>query len=260
MRAVLRFFSRSRMGPILGGIGLFCWLVASIPSGAEIRPQGDLQAAYQAAMEDARVATPEEISRNLIPIVPWNDALVWESGLGRGRVLMVTWTAWPGYDHLVGGGELDLAVEVWVTAVPELRDWCRAEACPPGELTTRIEQLLGLPPGAGYDRLVELWGDPQDLFRPAPDPEIHDREAGLRFPTYLGREMVSAEHVTWYSNLIAWSYEPGGYPWTRLGYTYDWGNPETEVGLSEFIIRRGARVAVRSVTGLEDYCKTPRGG
>ena len=27
------------------------------------------------------------------------------------------------------------------------------------------------------------------------------------------------------------------YPWTRLGYTYDWGNPRNLVGLSEFVLR-----------------------
>jgi hypothetical protein len=28
-----------------------------------------------------------------------------------------------------------------------------------------------------------------------------------------------------------------GYPWTRLGYSYDWGNPKNPVGLSEFVLR-----------------------
>ena len=28
-----------------------------------------------------------------------------------------------------------------------------------------------------------------------------------------------------------------GFPWTRLGYTYDWGKPDNHVGLSEFILR-----------------------
>ncbi len=51
------------------------------------------------------------------------------------------------------------------------------------------------------------------------------------------------------------SYGENGYPWTRLGYTYDWGNPISEVGLSEFIIDEGATIEIKGVTTNEDYCK-----
>ena len=44
------------------------------------------------------------------------------------------------------------------------------------------------------------------------------------------------------------------YPWTRLGYAYDWGNPQSEVGLSEFVIKKGALVQIHAVTFIDDYC------
>ena len=53
------------------------------------------------------------------------------------------------------------------------------------------------------------------------------------------------------------------YPWTQLGYTYDWGVPEdletdsdrpANVGLSEFVIRQGAPILVHSIQSVEDYC------
>ncbi len=47
---------------------------------------------------------------------------------------------------------------------------------------------------------------------------------------------------------------PPGYPWTRLGYTYDWGNPGSEVGLSEFVIQGGATVQVAQVYSTQAYC------
>jgi hypothetical protein len=45
-----------------------------------------------------------------------------------------------------------------------------------------------------------------------------------------------------------------GYPWTRLGYTYDWGNPESEVGLSEFVVAAGSMVGIEAVSDNETYC------
>jgi len=45
-----------------------------------------------------------------------------------------------------------------------------------------------------------------------------------------------------------------GYPWTRLGYTYDWGNPDSEVGLSEFVITAGATIKIENVYETAAYC------
>ena len=37
------------------------------------------------------------------------------------------------------------------------------------------------------------------------------------------------------------------FPWTRLGYTYDWGNSTSEIGLSEFVIKNNSQVTVFKV-------------
>jgi len=123
------------------------------------------------------------------------------------------------------------------------------------DLTLRLEQLLGLPPNYGNNRFVELWIDLNDLFRPSPDPGISDREAELDFPVSNRYVTISAEHIRWFTNKKNTSYGPNGYPWTRLGYTYDWGNPESEVGLSEFVIRKGAVVPIEGVYTIEVYCE-----
>ena len=170
------------------------------------------------------------------------------------RVLTVTWTSWAGYDGLVGQNTA-LAREVWVTAVPELQDAMALDALTlkSRDRKLRLEQMLGLPPGGTKDRFVELWASPDDLFRPSADPEISDCVAELTFPTSPDYVTVSDTHRAWYASLVATSYLEGGYPWTRLGYTYDW-NPDTdEVGLSEFVIRAGADVGVASVTPTEQY-------
>ncbi|CAB1082087.1 hypothetical protein D1AOALGA4SA_9725 [Olavius algarvensis Delta 1 endosymbiont] len=40
-----------------------------------------------------------------------------------------------------------------------------------------------------------------------------------------------------------------------MGYIYDWGDPDSEVGLSEFVIRQGASVVLRSVADINQYCR-----
>lgn len=214
----------------------------------------DLQQAYLNAVKDAATAEPQEISKNLTPIVETNSNLIWEGQPGDKRLLVLTWTSWNGYDDKIGQSIVTTR-ETWVTAAPELKNFCvNYASTQPNNLTLRLEQLLGLPPNNDKTKFVALWVKPQDLFRPAPDPEISDQEAGVTFPQskFL---TVSPEYVTWFNNLSSQSYGEKGYPWTRLGYTYDWGNPASEVGLSEFVINTGATIKVDGVTSTGDYCK-----
>jgi hypothetical protein len=38
-----------------------------------------------------------------------------------------------------------------------------------------------------------------------------------------------------------------------LGYTYDWGDPGSDVGVSEYVIRKNSEVIVKSVSTTADY-------
>lgn len=231
---------------------LFSLSTVTLPALAD---PAALQAAYRAAVSDAAVAEPDEISRNLIAITPANTSLVWQGEAAERRVLMVTWTNWTGYDDKAGQA-VPLTREIWATAVPELRTFCQDfnQTQAGADTVLRLEQLLGLPPQNGKTRFVELWVDPADLFRPSPDPEITDHEAQIDFPAsrFL---TVSADHINWINKLKSTSYGDKGYPWTALGYTYDWGNADSEVGLSEFVIRAGATVTVQAIHLNQDYCQ-----
>jgi len=217
-----------------------------------VMPQAMLEHAYSNAIEDAKVAQQNEIYKNLVAIVPSNDSLRWEKKTGD--VLVVTWTSWNGYDDHIGKS-VELSRPVWVTVVPEIQTFCRRQAVLAAHIPLRLEQLLGLPPGNGKTKFVEMWVSPKDLFRPSPDPEISDHEAELDFPESSRYVTVSQSHRKWINDLIQTSYGPDGYPWTRLGYTYDWGNPDNEIGLSEFVIRSGATVTVKTVTDTLGYCQ-----
>ena len=173
---------------------------------------------------------------------------------------MVTWTSWDGYDDKIGQS-MTLSREIWVTAAAQVADLCRQRRGPfrrtrtPEALSLRLEQLLGLPPGNGKDRFVELWVDPKDLFRPCRDPEITDRTCALTFPQGAGFVAITDDYRKWFNDLAASSYTGDSpYPWTGLGYTYDWGGRKTAVGLSEFVVRAGGTAAVHTVESTNEYC------
>ncbi len=233
----------------------------------------DLQAAYMEAVQDTEVALPDEICRDLTPVVAWEEGLEWEGVPGGSRVKVLVLTSKDYYDSRVGQDYLlPLDANVWVTLVPELKDYFDREnaLAEPSEL--RVKQLLGLPPDGNYTKLVELWVNPADIFRPSPDPETNDREAELDFPTrssrivafnnsctvtewdYAASSDVSYTYEQWFvhrKQTIYYGDHP--YPWTGLGYTYDWGNPESEIGLSEFVILGGSTAGVYSVTPTAEY-------
>jgi hypothetical protein len=213
--------------------------------------QADLQKMYHSAVVDAEIAMPSEISKNLVAILPSNPQLVWKNkgDAENARILVVTWTDYNGYDDKIGKS-VNISRDVWVTTAPELKNFCKSLN---GEKTLRLEQLLGLPPKAGKTRFVEMWVKPGDLFRPSADPEITDSEAEIEFRTSNKFVKVSDEYIKWYNDLKKQSYGTNGYPWTRLGYTYDWGENQSHIGLSEFVIMPGATVEIDRISSTKDY-------
>lgn len=186
------------------------------------------------------------------------------------------------------GKECQYGRDTYVTVVPELQTFFRTTPL----TSMRIAQVLGLPPADAQNKacFLEMWVSPQDLFRPSPDPEITDHEAEVDFPganystpfrTYNTTELVYADQAydaeqclardpwgncgfTSYQNYInnrkKYLYTSSHpYPWTALGYTYDWGNPDNYVGLSEFVVHGnkadGSKIAVgiKAVTATANY-------
>jgi len=231
-------------------LALAVFLYFSCASTRGIFNQQDLWQQYQQAINDARVAESSEIVKNLLAIVPSDSNLSWENNY----VLVVTWTSSTIYDGKVGE-QVRLVKSVWVTVVPELVNFFHQNHIAQTDLTLRLEQLLGLPPFGGKNKFVEMWVNPRDLVRPSPDPEISDHEAELIFPVSEKFITIDEEYKNWFNHLQETSYGEKGYPWTRLGYTYDWGNPEHEVGLSEFVIWKGATVKIHSITDTAEYLK-----
>ena len=139
-----------------------------------------------------------------------------------------------------------------------MQERCREILATSRDPLLRLRQLLGLEPYTPEVFFLSVWVREEDLFRPCPDPETHDTACGLAFPVN-----VTPEHRRWINELRAKQYvdcddvefDQGGYPWTQLGYTYDWStdNP-SHVGLSEFVIRRDADIVIASKETTQLYC------
>ncbi|MCC5643890.1 hypothetical protein LC607_13215 [Nostoc sp. CHAB 5824] len=233
--------------------------------------QSSLPQGYLDAVEDAKIAEPREIYRNLTPIVWYNSDLKWD----KSRVLVVTWTSFRGYADNLGNSML-LSRDLWVTAAPDLQKFCKTyRPTSQTSLEYRLNQLLGLPPDSPTTTryIVELWVEPRSLFRPSRDPNITDHEAELEFPLPNAFESISTSYQDWFIQQFKSRYgSPSNssttvvhYPWTQLGYTYDWGNQSDwqsldakrspHVGLSEFVIREWSQVSVHSTQSAKEYCR-----
>lgn len=208
------------------------------------QPQ-DRQTAYLAAIEAAAVPGPNAVAR-LNPI--------------KGKqATVVSWAA-PYYKP--GKTKLEFGA-LWVTASPQVKNIC--QSLPNGSDQARLEELLGLPPGGGKDRsFVVMTVNTADLFRPCPDTRIDQATCPVDLPKVPPPGVDPAQYqkdLDFLLNQMLTSYQrDGGYPFTRLGYTYDWSPQATSpVGPSEYVIRKGSEINVLKIISNQDYCAKPTG-
>lgn len=134
----------------------------------------------------------------------------------------------------------------------QFHQYFRANPIVDGDREMRAHQLLGLPPNDVKTHFVELWVRPEDLLRPSGDYEIDDRTAQ---PYLQGAASTDAYYSNWYAGNAYWSYFSGNtlYPWTRLGYTYDWVGSSSEVGVSEYLIKPSSMMLLKEQYPVLDY-------
>lgn len=234
----------------------------------KVQAPEELSAAYRRAVIDAAQADADELSTQLWAVDERNEQLMTDA---RGRIKVVTWKSQSSYEKFIQPNNQTSAVPdyaFWVTLAPQTQQFCQqyltqypntsAEA-----LDLRLKQWLGLNPAWQYDVMVELWLQPEDLFRPCVDPEPSDSQCELNFSTTAVRVAGIADYPTFFNALYTRSFRAGpGVPWTGLGYTYDWfaqtqANATTfmEVGASEFITKPSSRYEVAAVVNTFEYCQ-----
>jgi hypothetical protein len=149
---------------------------------------------------------------------------------------------------------------IWVTGVPEVQVICRNFR---GDVVEQLRQLLGLPPDADAPWFLVLRAKALDTFRPSPYEDIYTKypcaltaegsipsDCGNVFPT-----TATPVHIQWIaSQSFSLHKIPDGYPWTHLGYTYNWAPGKDRYGASEYVIRPGAPAVVLQKVNPVDYC------
>ncbi|SRR5258706_5537566 len=221
--------------------------------GTEVKPEqplaGETQALwniYERAVIDSAVYQRWNV-RPLRPLVPDEH--------GQVLVAMVT-----SKDGKVGDSLTAGTYGMWVTGVPEVQTLCRAFH---GDVAMQLRELLGLPPDADVPRVLVLKVAVSDLFRPAPDdstttPLPCKPLSDSTTPTDCGNAFPSTttpSHYQWMSVETLYLHAiPNGYPWTHLGYTYNWTPGADRYGTSEYVIRANAKGVIVENVPTVRYC------
>lgn len=233
--------SASRLVALLPLASLLAAACAPPTASGPAPATASLNGLYLRAIEDASVYRAEHV-------LPLNAAVADPAG----QVRVVTFTSWPGYT----AGADSITQNVWVTLVPEVRDSCSGFG---SDLRLRLNQLLGLPPTGGDTLMVEMTVPIGALFRPVADPTPTTRyPCGDTIQAGCGESFpspVAPSHVRFIADelLTRWQV-PNGYPYTRLGYTYNWHPGSPRYGASEYLIRSGTVATGVRVQHVRAYC------
>ncbi len=198
----------------------------------------DYDPEYVEAVENTSGTVPNDVVRESHDLAHVGDGRMEWSGE---RLVMTMLTDFAGYDRNYTDSRF--RPEVWVAPVGETSAFFQEAVGQVPDLELRYRQYMGMPSNHSDDRIVEVLIHPDMLFRPAEDTRIDSSSLGDGRDTSQ-YEKVSELYPTfdqWWANQMH-TYDPTSnppYPWTRLGYTYDWGgSPEEIVGSSEFIVKR----------------------
>jgi hypothetical protein len=227
-------------------------LVLAVLGGCAVVASLDPWPAYRLALADAAVAEPAKA----LPLQPLPETAT---------VKVVSWMsaaappcAAPGCRFRSGGNRW------WVTLHGEVQATCRQWNLQGDALRERLEQLLGLPPQSPLQwrktHLATFEVAREALQRPClgegPDASGRPRCA-LRPSTEvdpdLRRFVLEQMASTWVDGVS----DAPGYPFTRLGYTYDWhpsAAPRRHYGASEFVLRPSTDAVLVAFTPTDAYC------
>lgn len=240
------------------GAALLAVIALGLSGCAAVAPSGmPSSAAYEAAIADAAVASPRKVTA-LMPL-PQGD-----------KVRVVSWVTESRTPCKLPEASCAATTppdRIWVTLAGEVQARCRAWGLQGDALRQRLEQLLGLPmdPPAQFRkaRFVTMEVARERLDRPClgideTSPQRPVCTVGIqanRAPDvrdYVLRQMADSFVVN----------NPGGpgYPFTRLGYTYDWNQVNAQpnhYGASEFLVQANTSATVISQHTTDAYCAAP---
>ncbi|MCI8681384.1 MAG: hypothetical protein HFH50_00035 [Lachnospiraceae bacterium] len=196
---------------------------------------------YRDAVRDAAFADDDEILP-LVSLVESDPMTTWQNG----KALLLTWHNYP--ESYPEGETVTIQWgPVWVFTDKEIASHAE-ELQKADDAEARLKQIISFAPDSEHSTVTGLWVDPKNVKRPAyqSDPTIEDMSNSFD-------ENVDEDFKSWFDDNTLWSYFYGEYPWTRLGYTYDWADNDTEYGMTEFIVEDGAQVTVEFTETTEEF-------
>ncbi|HSV49406.1 MAG TPA: hypothetical protein VLH35_03740, partial [Candidatus Acidoferrales bacterium] len=132
---------------IIATLGLSTLYTAVIAPA--LAPPPTLDERYLAAIKDAMISEPDEVSTNLTPITLNNSDLIWRGEGENATVLVVTWTKYAS-SYPVGENVTTWWGETWVTVAPEMQEFFAVNVASDADYTVRAAELLGLPANTTY--------------------------------------------------------------------------------------------------------------
>lgn len=209
-----------------------------------------LDSSYQEAVLDAMVAESHEI-RPLV-VLSKDSAL---STIQGQYVLLGSIHHFP--ESYPEGIVIKLPVTAWTFTDKELIAWLKdpKHVLPANQEIWRLKQMLGLPPHEYYSHVSFYWVNLKDVIRPA--TSIDPRQEVMQPVLNQATPILYKE---WFQEQVVDAYSSHLYPWTRLGYTYDWGKSEQDdaYGVTEFLVHKGAIVSIAVTMPLIDFIKSPQ--
>lgn len=209
---------------------------------------------YAEAVKKAKSLTADDI----YPLISIDGSSDMASLSGdNSQVILVTWHNSP--DAFKDGQTISHTDKViWAFTDKEFLSWFRENHEKVDNWDLRLKQLIGMSPETNNNYFTVFWANVSDVFRPAYYPEINSGLMNTTFSNSFEEDM--SENAMWFKNWFdktsATIYSrDGGHPWTRLGYTYDWGNPDRKYGLSEFIVKEGAPIEVKFTRNNKAFLK-----
>ena len=215
-------------------------LIAALLTSCGQKTDTEAVSRWQAAMNDAVFAEDGEICP-LVTLTEEDSRVIWDDA-GE-RVLLLTWHDYP--SECSPGTAVGEYGDIWVTSLGEMESWFAENGEDVTDWKLRFSQLLGVHEDEGYTRFTAFWVSPRDVVRPA-------------FVTDVTKQMtndyslVTGEWKEWFDANILFSYFESDYPWTRLGYTYDWGGTR-EYGLTEFLVREPPRTEIAFTLTTDEF-------
>lgn len=215
------------LGPLLTGCAC-----ADSPSNDEL---------WAAAMADAVFSEDSEVM-DLVCLTRDDPQVIWDEA--ENRVLLVTWHD---YEESCEPGEPLAHEDIWATSLREVTDWYQENGSGVTDWDLRFAQLLGMPGDSGCTRFSAFWVSPSEVIRPAYVTDVTAQmENGYD-------QITDPVYRTWFDSNILYSYFESQYPWTRLGYTYDWSGGDSVYGLTEFLIADGSKAEIAFTCSTEDF-------